>query len=60
MACRQNIMFRLAGGDMYQMPAAQVQQICPELETTVDEAIEKRTVSVPLFFSRLFSGTHLI
>ncbi|KAH8788423.1 hypothetical protein F5883DRAFT_635310 [Diaporthe sp. PMI_573] len=43
------IMFKVAEGDYYHMPAAQVQQICPELETTVDEAIKDGTAMTDVF-----------
>lgn len=39
-------MFKLVAGDYYHVPAAQVQQICPELQTTVDQAIQNGTVSM--------------
>jgi hypothetical protein len=50
-------MFKVAEGDYYHMPAAQVQQICPELETTVDEAIKDGTVSATQICSGLSPKT---
>lgn len=39
-------MFKLAGGDYYHVPATQAQKICPELQTTIDQAVEDGTVSI--------------
>lgn len=37
-------MFKLAGGDYYHVPAAQVQQICPGLRPMIDQAVQNGTV----------------
>jgi hypothetical protein len=45
-------MFKLVEGDYYQVPAAQVQQICPELQDTVDDAVQDGTVSMAPVLTR--------
>lgn len=39
-------MFKLAGGDYYHVPATQVQNICPGLQTTIEKAVQDGTVSI--------------
>ena len=39
-------MFKLSGGDYYHLPATQAQQICPELQAIIDQAVQNGTVSM--------------
>ncbi|KAG6362922.1 hypothetical protein INS49_008017 [Diaporthe citri] len=43
------IMFKLAGGDYYHVPATQAQQICPSLQTTINQAVEDGTAMTDVF-----------
>ncbi|KAK2611361.1 hypothetical protein N8I77_004705 [Diaporthe amygdali] len=43
------IMFKLAGGDYYHMPATKVQQICPGLQGTIEQAVQDGTAMTDVF-----------
>lgn len=55
--CRHTIIFKLIGGDYYHVPVSQVEQICPELEATADDAVEDGTVSCLQSGLELSTGT---
>lgn len=49
-------MFKLAGGDYYHVPVTEVQRICPELQATIEQAVQDGTVSMTPSWAGLPQG----